>query len=60
TYDVSARGFLNLRLLVGGGDTTLVYVPQPPPAENHDPESGEEMGDGSEGQDESGTDGAES
>ena len=60
TYDVSARGFLNLRLLVGGGDTTLVYVPPPPPAENPDPESGEEMGDGSEGQDESGTDGAES
>ncbi len=29
-YDVSADGFLNLRLLSGGGDTTLVY--EPPPA----------------------------
>lgn len=26
-YEVSARGFLNLRMLSGGGDTTLVYVP---------------------------------
>jgi len=53
TYDVTARGFLNLRLLAGGGDTTLVYVPPPPePAE---PENGE----GKEGQDGPGTDGAE-
>ena len=26
-YEVSARGFLNLRLLAGGGDTTFVYEP---------------------------------
>jgi hypothetical protein len=30
TYDVSARGFLNLRLLAGGGDTTIVYEPPDP------------------------------
>jgi hypothetical protein len=59
TYDVAARGFLNLRLLVGGGDTTMVYVAPPPPAEIPEPENGEEMGDGTEGQDASGTDGAE-
>ncbi len=58
TYDVAARGFLNLRLLVGGGDTIVVYVPPPPPAE-FPSENGEEMGDGTEGQDETGTDGAE-
>lgn len=29
-YDVSARGFLNLRLLTGGGDTTIVYEPPQP------------------------------
>ncbi len=59
TYDVAARGFLNLRHLVGGGDTTMVYIPPPPPAEIPEPANGEEMGDGTEGQDESGTDGAE-
>jgi hypothetical protein len=59
TYDVAARGFLNLRLLVGGGDTTMVYVPPPPPAEIPEPANGEEMGDGTEGQDETETDGAE-
>ncbi len=32
TYEVSARGFANLRLLVGGGDTTFVYEPPPEPA----------------------------
>jgi len=59
TYDVAARGILNLRLLAGGGDTTMVYVPPPPPAEIPEPANGEEMGDGTEGQDETGTDGAE-
>lgn len=31
TYEVSARGFANLRHFVGGGDTTFVYEPQPDP-----------------------------
>jgi hypothetical protein len=33
TYAVSARGFPNLRLLSGGGDTTFVYEPPPAPEE---------------------------
>jgi hypothetical protein len=37
-YDVSARGFPNLRLLAGGGDTTFVYEP-PPPVPEEDPEA---------------------
>jgi hypothetical protein len=37
----------------------MVYVPPPPPAEIPEPENGEQMGDGTEGQDETGTDGAE-
>jgi hypothetical protein len=43
-YDVSARGFLNLRLLAGGGDTTFVYEP-PAPVPVEEPgeaEAGEE------------------
>lgn len=30
-FDVSVRGFGNVRGLVGGGDTTFVYEPPPPP-----------------------------
>jgi hypothetical protein len=36
TYSVAARGFANLRLLTGGGDTTFVYEPPAPP----EPEEG--------------------
>lgn len=59
-YEVSARGFLNLRLLAGGGDTTFVYeppaaVPEEEPAGegNEGEEDGEEVAplerDGEEG-----------
>lgn len=44
-YDVSARGFLNLRLLAGGGDTTFVY--EPPAAIPEEESAGE--GPGGEG-----------
>jgi hypothetical protein len=43
-YVVSARGFLNLRLLAGGGDTTFVYEPPPPVSEEEPAES--EPGEG--------------
>jgi hypothetical protein len=46
TFDVRVQGFLNLRLLSGGGDTTMVYEAPPPVP---DPESvevgGEESGE---------------
>ena len=42
TYDVSARGFLNLRMLPGGGDTTIVYVPPEPLPEPEAQEAGDE------------------
>jgi hypothetical protein len=52
-YDVSARGFLNLRLLAGGGDTTFVYEPPPPVPEEEPAES--EPGEGDiEGQEDGG------
>ena len=43
TYDVSARGFTNLRRLTGGGDTTMVYEPPPvaPPEEAVEDENGD-------------------
>ena len=44
-YDVSARGFLNLRLLAGGGDTTFVYEP-PPPVPEEDPEEADASEEG--------------
>lgn len=40
TYAVSARGFVNLRLLSGGGDTTLVYEPPPVVPEEEAAEDG--------------------
>jgi len=59
-YDVSARGFLNLRLLAGGGDTTFVYEPpaaipeeesagEGPGGEGIEGEGDGEEGDGEEG-----------
>ncbi|MGB5527561.1 MAG: hypothetical protein WBN79_11905, partial [Gemmatimonadota bacterium] len=44
-YDVSARGFRNLRLLAGGGDTTFVYEP---PAAIPEEEPAQEESDGDE------------
>ncbi len=51
TYRVSASGFVNLRGLSGGGDTTFVYTPPPEPApepevletEGAEAESGDEV-----------------
>jgi hypothetical protein len=50
TYDVSARGLLNLRMLSGGGDTTLVYepsaaLPDPKAMEEGAEEGGEDAAD---------------
>lgn len=47
-YEVSARGFLNLRLLAGGGDTTFVYEP-PAAVPEEDP-----AGEGIEGEEDGG------
>ena len=47
-YEVSARGFLNLRLLAGGGDTTFVYEP-PAAVPEEDP-----AGEGVEGEEDGG------
>ena len=52
-YDVSARGFLNLRLLAGGGDTTFVYEP-PPPIPEEDPGGAEPGEEGLEGEEDGG------
>ena len=48
-YGVSARGFLNLRLLAGGGDTTFVYEP-PPPIPEEEPSEAEPGEEGLEGE----------
>ena len=55
-YDVSARGFTNLRQLAGGGDTTVVYEP-PPVALEEEAQDGD-IGDGENGSVEVPEDGA--
>jgi hypothetical protein len=48
-YGVSAGGFLNLRLLAGGGETTFVYEP-PPPVPQEEPGETEPGGGNLEGE----------
>jgi hypothetical protein len=50
-FEVRAQGFLNLRLLTGGGDTTMVYEPPPPVPGPESVEVGGEIGGEETGED---------